>query len=230
MNADDGHQPHGPDVLRMSDCGRRRPDKYRAIIDAALPVFASDGFTRAGIDTIARKAGVSTRTLYNHFRNKDGLFEAVVQESALRVAEVQSELIDRHLFKVTNLEADLVALGLALQNPAHAHALHAALVRHLAADIEHLPWRVIDTWQQAGPLRVQRALARRFTEFAARGLLVVDDAERAAQHFFVLTAQPGIQWMPVTDAHDSEKHVTSGVRAFLLGHLPRPAEPSAANM
>ncbi|MDR3080786.1 MAG: TetR/AcrR family transcriptional regulator, partial [Streptomyces sp.] len=114
----------------MSERGRGRGDKYRAVVDAALAAFAADGYSRAGIDAIAHKAGVSTRTLYNHFRNKAGLFEAVIQESAARVAKAQTALIDRHLHKVTDLEADLVELGLALQEPAHEHALHAALVRH----------------------------------------------------------------------------------------------------
>ena len=47
-----------------------RSDKRRAIIDGALAVFARDGYTRASIDAISAEAGVSTRTVYNHFTDK----------------------------------------------------------------------------------------------------------------------------------------------------------------
>ncbi|MFC6936446.1 TetR/AcrR family transcriptional regulator [Actinomadura yumaensis] len=74
-------------------------------------MFAQDGYARASIDAIAARAGVSTRTIYNHFADKAGLFEAVIHSSATRAADAQIAIVDRHLRKVVDLEADLVDFG-----------------------------------------------------------------------------------------------------------------------
>ena len=59
---------------------RLRPDKRRAILDAAARIFMRDGFGLAGVDDIVAESGVSKRTLYAHFESKEALFEAIVQE------------------------------------------------------------------------------------------------------------------------------------------------------
>lgn len=98
--------------------------KRQAILDGALTVFARDGFTRASIDAISAEAGVSTRTIYNHFTDKAALFLAVIQESATRAADVQIAIIDRHLRKVTDVEADLIEFGLDWVTPRPDSAAH----------------------------------------------------------------------------------------------------------
>ncbi|WP_206352371.1 TetR/AcrR family transcriptional regulator [Tautonia rosea] len=54
--------------------------KRAAILDAAVEEFATSGFDTTSMDRIAERAGVSKRTVYNHFQSKDVLFEAIVQE------------------------------------------------------------------------------------------------------------------------------------------------------
>jgi TetR/AcrR family transcriptional regulator of autoinduction and epiphytic fitness len=54
--------------------------KRAAILDAAVEEFATSGFDTTSMDRIAERAGVSKRTVYNHFQSKDALFEAIVQE------------------------------------------------------------------------------------------------------------------------------------------------------
>lgn len=54
--------------------------KRAAILDAAVEEFATSGFDPTSMDRIAERAGVSKRTVYNHFQSKDALFEAIVQE------------------------------------------------------------------------------------------------------------------------------------------------------
>lgn len=54
---------------------RRRED----IIDAALAVFDRDGFEGARIDDVAAEADVAKGTVYLYFKNKQALFEAVIE-------------------------------------------------------------------------------------------------------------------------------------------------------
>jgi AcrR family transcriptional regulator len=205
---------------------RGQPDKRRAILAGALTVFARDGYTRASVDAIAAGAGVSTRTIYNHFGDKATVFHTLIEESATRVAEAQIAIIDRHLRKVTDLEADLIEFGEAWAEPVPGHAEHFALVRQINAEAGHIPQETIAAWQQAGPLRVRHELARYLQRIADRGLLRITDADRAALHLTVLIsiANPSLTSVAPRPAEISAT-VAAGVRTFLYGHLPAAHEP-----
>jgi AcrR family transcriptional regulator len=196
------------------------PDKRRAILSGALTVFARDGYTRAGIDTISAQAGVSTRTIYNHFEDKATLFHAVIQESAQRVADTQIAIMERHLTKIGELESDLVEFGEAWVTAATAdHPEHFALVRQINAETGHIPQDALDAWQAAGPMRVRRELGRYIKGLSDRSLLRVADPERAAVHLLLLVSaanpSPG-QTAPV--GRDLTEAVRAGIQVFLYGY------------
>lgn len=58
---------------------KRTEKKRKDIIDAAIDEFREQGFLGAKTTSIAKKANVSSRTLYNHFESKEALFEAISQ-------------------------------------------------------------------------------------------------------------------------------------------------------
>lgn len=58
---------------------RRKTARPGEIIDAALEVFADNGFAGARLDDIARRAGVSKGALYLYFETKEDLFRAVAR-------------------------------------------------------------------------------------------------------------------------------------------------------
>ena len=65
----------------MNQIKERDKSKKRAtIIDASKDIFISVGYELASMDKIAEKAGVSKRTVYNHFGSKESLFEVIVDE------------------------------------------------------------------------------------------------------------------------------------------------------
>jgi AcrR family transcriptional regulator len=53
-------------------------EKDRAIVLAAREHFLQDGFAGTSMDAIAKSAGVSVKTIYGHFANKDELFSKVM--------------------------------------------------------------------------------------------------------------------------------------------------------
>lgn len=50
------------------------------ILDAAATCFYRDGIWASGVDTLAAEAGISKRTLYNHFDSKDQVIAAYLQQ------------------------------------------------------------------------------------------------------------------------------------------------------
>jgi AcrR family transcriptional regulator len=234
---------------------RGRVAKRQAILAAARRVFGRDGYTGAGIETIAAKAGVSTRTIYNHFDSKQQLFTALIQDSSTQVVEALRDLIDRHLGAVTDaaeLPDALVALGRGWSQPQAEFADHFAIVRHLSTEAASLPPEVLTAWNTAGPWRAKAELARHLRRLAADGILdldaadpgrlevlsagpeaghAVDAAALAADHFLLLTAgaiaNRSYQGaIPLADEQASAL-VTAGVRAFLNGYRPRSAGDQA---
>src|SRR5258708_12083440 len=53
--------------------------KRGAIVEAARQAFLENGYAQTSMDRIAETAGVSIKTVYRHFENKDDLLSAVMQ-------------------------------------------------------------------------------------------------------------------------------------------------------
>lgn len=64
----------------------RSDRKRREILDTARVLFLKEGFAGAGMETLAREAGVSTATLYAHFPSKSEMFRTVVEEAVAELA------------------------------------------------------------------------------------------------------------------------------------------------
>src|SRR5204863_7331794 len=113
------------------------------ILDVATALFLNDGFGATSIEAVAKRAGISKRTLYHRFSGKEMLFEAVVRR-----------LIERWTppFDTALLEAPSLAEGL---RQAAGHMLKVALTpealalhRMVIAEARRFP----------GPARVLHAL------------------------------------------------------------------------
>jgi len=59
---------------------RDKSKKRATILEGAIDVFISMGYELASMDKIAETAGVSKRTVYNHFGSKENLFQAIVDD------------------------------------------------------------------------------------------------------------------------------------------------------
>jgi AcrR family transcriptional regulator len=55
-------------------------ERRQEIIDAAMAVFAQNGFGGATTRAIAENAGISEAMIYSHFRNKEDLYTAIIDE------------------------------------------------------------------------------------------------------------------------------------------------------
>jgi AcrR family transcriptional regulator len=59
---------------------RTRRRNRAALLKAARSVFAEMGYGAAGVRDIVRRTDLASGTFYNYFKDKAGIFEAVVRE------------------------------------------------------------------------------------------------------------------------------------------------------
>jgi len=97
-------------------------EKRRQILRVATDTFLERGFVPTSMDLIARRAGVSKVTVYSHFKSKEALFGAIVDELVRRllarldrvaIADRPPDVALRHLGRLY-LELALAASSLAL--------------------------------------------------------------------------------------------------------------------
>lgn len=81
--------------------------KRVALLEAALAEFADCGFNSASLRVIANKAGISTRTLQNHYASKAALFGGCIDHISKRLTDVGTIRRD-------TLEETLVDYGMAM--------------------------------------------------------------------------------------------------------------------
>jgi TetR/AcrR family transcriptional regulator, mexJK operon transcriptional repressor len=198
--------------------------KRAAIVEAALRLFGRDGFARTSVDAIADEAGVSKRTIYNHYGDKENLFLSVVGETYDAMIAVVVGLMDKYLTDVPAdaVEENFVSFAYETGLFAARSAERSALIRVMMAEAPHFPELQA---AQLRPRGITHAIAERLTRLNARGLLEVAEPEEAANHLFALTMgqmnnRSLYGALSLSDA-DIRRMATSGARAFLRAYQPR---------
>jgi TetR/AcrR family transcriptional regulator, mexJK operon transcriptional repressor len=208
--------------------GRGRPVggselKRSLIAQAALRLFLRDGFARTSMDAIAAEAGVSKRTIYSHYGDKENLFVSVVRETYTAMIDVIVRLMDQYLTDVPDeaVEASITAFACEAALLAARSPERSAIIRLMMTEAAHFPeLREI----QMRPQGITAAIAERLARMAARGLLDVPEPEEAANHLFSLTMgqmnnRTLFGALPASDAEITHM-ASSGARAFLRAYRP----------
>lgn len=209
--------------------GRGRPAggserKRTAIVQAALALFLRDGYARTSVDAIAEEAGVSKRTIYNHYGDKENLFLSVVADTYGSMIGAFVSLIEKYLTDIPDgeVEQSIISFAREIAQLAARSPQRSAMIRLMMAEAPHFPELVT---VQMRPRGITGAIAARLTRLSARGLLEVPEPEEAANHLFALTMgqmnnRTLFGALPVAD-EEVTRMATSGARAFLRAYLPR---------
>jgi len=182
----------------------RSDEETRSIIlEAARAEFAHSGYAATSMESLARHAGVSTKTLYRLFPNKPALFEAMVTVridrfvSIVKLRACDGSNVEAALTEALTVCADLVLDGEVI-----------ALQRVIAGDSDKFP-DIAETFFHKAITPTQTALANWLRAQQKRGTIVLDDADIAAGMLLgMLAMQP--------------------MRATMFGHQPAPTKEERA--
>ena len=110
--------------VATADQSRSTPDR---ILDAAEDLFAEKGYSATSLGDVADRVGIRSPSLYNHFRNKEALYQAVLdrllQDFSMPLEELTREPVTQ----------ERVMLWLeAIVRQHHANPNLARLLQHAA--------------------------------------------------------------------------------------------------
>jgi TetR/AcrR family transcriptional regulator, mexJK operon transcriptional repressor len=194
-------------------------EKGAAILDAAKRLFTAQGFDGTSMDQIAAEAGVSKLTVYSHFGDKETLFAAAAK--AYCEQQLPATLFEPH--PEVPLRERLLQIArafFAMISSPEAIAGHRILCTPQMAEspIPRMFW-------EAGPKRVQDALAELLRWRVSTGELEIDDVPRAASQFLtLLKGEPHAQLLFGCGGFckaDIEPHLAATVELFLRAYAPR---------
>ena len=202
--------------------GRGRPqarcdEETRAIIfEAARHEFAASGYAATCIDGVARRAGISTRTLYRLIPNKAALFEAMITAridafaSVVRLRACDGSDIERALREALIACGELVLAGDVI-----------SLQRVIIGDSEKFP-EIAETFYHKAIRRTEHTLASWLQTQNERGLIKIEDADAAAGMLLgMLVFQPQRAVLfghaPTLTREELERRAQSVAALFLRG-------------
>jgi TetR/AcrR family transcriptional regulator, mexJK operon transcriptional repressor len=203
---------------RGSTVGGAGP-KGEAIAAAALRLFLRDGYERTSVDAIAAEAGVSKRTIYSRYGDKETLFRSVLRDTFTSMMATFAQLADTYLARVTDVEQDLTAFALQAALTLTNALDRIALMRLILSEAPYFPALLRDELRQQ---TMHETLARALARLGQDGQLAVPDTSEAAEHLFALTfgqvsSRSLFSTAPLPQA-EVERIVTSGVAVFLRAY------------
>ncbi|BAI99114.1 TetR family transcriptional regulator [Sphingobium sp. TA15] len=203
----------------VADSRAKRPSqdsRRTAILEAAAQVFFEQGYAATSIDAIIERIGGSKRNIYNEFGNKEGLFTALVSESA----DTALSALSVGGFEGRSLNEVLLEFGRRLLEIYMSPGL-IGVYRSIMPEALRFPELAKDFFDK-GPGRASDRLAEVLAEARDRGEIDLDDCHAAADHFVGmfrdnLHLRVVLGLRPPPSPAEAEAAVTSAVGIFLHG-------------
>ena len=213
----------------MTTCGQKplrgRPTRAeseaigRRLREAAVAAFVANGFEGTTMEAVAAAAGVTRRTLYAKYPDKEALFAAVIPRA---LADMPFRGV---AFEVPDGDLRTALRRLAGQIVARLIEPEAVALRRLALREAHRIARLdqvetADLWSTS-----LRSVTDLLAAHAGAGAIVADDVEVAADLFLAMVAGSPTMWADFgvfRSPEEGERHIDRAVDLFLTGILPRP--------
>ncbi|KRB40137.1 MAG: TetR/AcrR family transcriptional regulator [Pseudomonadota bacterium] len=198
----------------------RRDERRDGILDVGRDCFLVDGYAATSMSSIAARLGGSKGTLYNYFKSKEELFEAVMQRQCGALAETLFDVTDDGEAPRERLE----------------HFASAFLTRLLTSESLGM-YRVVVSengrfpeigrmFYDMGPKVILTKIASYLSDLMDQRVLRRADPMVAAQQFMDLAIsgvlQPRVWGVILGDMTDAEveEQVNNAVDTFLRAYRP----------
>lgn len=200
---------------------KRSDIKQEDIIKSAIEVFLQKGFEQASMEGISKHAGVSKRTLYKYYPNKDALFEVIVDKLMCRFND-QCELKFKPSVSVAQQLSELTLKQMCYINTADfqitARLVMAECIR--CANTSALLMKKFNAIEDS------YGLCQWITQGIEAGQLVVDDIPLAVEQY-IGSIKAIVFWpqllahQPPPSCEELKKVIESAVTSFVATYAAK---------
>jgi AcrR family transcriptional regulator len=206
---------------------RRPDDRTQELLEAALRVFARNGYRNTRLDDVAEAAGVTKGTIYHYFDTKEALLLRVIEHyETLAFGRADDAVRDDTLPASTRIR---LLVRKVFEPREHSRDLIALLIRGIAHEVPH----VHERWLRSGPVRLWTLLGRLVDEGKTRGEFRADADGDAGARLLVSGLILQLMWQQHGDAVeplaiDTDRLIDSAIDYFLAALRTGPLSPRPA--
>ena len=195
------------------------------VLRAALSVFSRAGYSAARLEDIAREASVTRGAIYHHFRNKEGLYRALVAERSVGVNRMAQTIVTEGGSPPEILRRLLTgSFTLLASDPEYRALLELTLTKVEFTDgLESITREAIE-----GRRQLVTYLENLLTMGIRSGEFRSDLAVRPAAYSIVSFMNGvGLLWVQDPQGYPLRRRAEALVETFLAGFEPSPNPPRA---
>ena len=166
------------------------------ILDEALTLFAENGYDGTGVEQIAEKVGIKAPSLYKHYKGKEDILNALIDNAEARYEESFGS--EQHIGKIPESREDFVRVTMErilftmrdpmirkirkflVQEQFRSDRLAAITTRHQLEGVQKMYTRIIEGMMEKG-LFVKDDPALLATELVSPVVLWISQADRQPQ-------------------------------------------------
>ncbi len=194
---------------------RRKESRPSEIIEAAFDLFAEKGFSATKMDEIARKAGISKGSLYNYFKSKEAIFEAIVTEDIIPIIDQVEGAMATSQENPEEIIRSLVG-GFVAHTQGTRLEIIPKLITSESGNFPDLTKFYVDQ-----VIKRVRNIVERVIQKGVEQQLFIDCDPRVTARLLLAPIIQAQIWnytlKPYDDAHDSELYIDTHLKIFLQG-------------
>lgn len=193
------------------------PERRQALLHAATEVFLEKGYEATTLDEIIRRTGGSRRSIYTQFGSKQGLFQALVVDVAVRIQDSAR----REFSARGKLRERLIRLADGLLAILYTPEV-VGIGRLAVSEGARFP-ELAKAYYDSGPGKGADFVAAMLEQAVASGEIHCPDCLMAANVFIGMLRDNGLylqvmlQLRPAPDEGERKRFVHSAVDLFLNG-------------
>ncbi|NOY22354.1 MAG: TetR/AcrR family transcriptional regulator [Acidobacteria bacterium] len=191
-----------------------------AVLEAALELFSSQGYGATSMRQIAEKAGVSVGNIYHHFKNKELIFQRLLDRYWEIVLDPELKL--NRIFSKAEFPDDLEDLADAIEEVVNNHSRKILLIY---VDVIEFRGAHIRKFYETMAVRFEAQYGKNLAKRKKKGELTGGDplvgvmlAVRWFFYFFTVEKSFGV---PMHFGMDNRQAIDEFIRIMRYGVLPR---------
>lgn len=179
------------------------------ILEEALTLFAQYGYDGTGVDLIAKRVGIKGPSLYKHFKGKEDILNALIDNAEVRYEDYFGS--EKHIGKIPQSKEEFIRttmgrIAFTMKDPM------IQKIRKFLVQEQFRNDRLAEITTRHQLEGVQRMYAKIIKAMMDKGLFIIDDPEILA----IELASPVVLWVAKADRQPQfEQEIIKSIEKYI---------------